>query len=44
MKVKDMSLKKYVPFMQAGMQSTLSYRADFFLYRLGDVLTAFECI
>lgn len=41
MKVKKIYLKKYIPFMQSGMQSTLSYRTDFFLYRLGDVLTAF---
>lgn len=34
-------LRKYRPFTQAGIQSSLSYRADFLLYRLGDVLTAF---
>lgn len=33
--------RKYRPFTQAGIQSSLSYRADFLLYRLGDVLTAF---
>lgn len=41
MKSKDNALKRYVPFIRAGIQSTLSYRTDFFLYRLGDVLTAF---
>lgn len=33
--------KKYRPFFRAGMQEILSYRLDWMLYRLGDVLMAF---
>lgn len=39
--LKRNALRKYLPFTKAGIQATLSYRTDFFLYRFGDVLTAF---
>jgi ABC-type uncharacterized transport system, permease component len=41
MQIKNYYFRKYLPFTQAGIQSLLSYRLDFFLYRIGDVLTAF---
>lgn len=33
--------KPYFPFIRAGMQELISYRVDFFLYRIGDVIGAF---
>ncbi|KGR73154.1 ABC transporter permease [Streptococcus phocae subsp. salmonis] len=33
--------KRYKPFISAGIQELISYRVNFFLYRLGDVMGAF---
>lgn len=33
--------KKYLPFTRAGIQNMLSYRMDFFVYRVGDVIAGF---
>lgn len=32
---------RYTPFFRTGMQEMITYRANFFLYRLGDVIGAF---
>ncbi|PZO95933.1 ABC transporter permease [Streptococcus halichoeri] len=33
--------KRYRPFISAGIQELITYRVNFFLYRLGDVMGAF---
>lgn len=33
--------KRYKPFISAGIQELMTYRVNFFLYRLGDVMGAF---
>ncbi|WP_242257556.1 ABC transporter permease [Streptococcus thoraltensis] len=33
--------KRYKPFISAGMQELITYRVNFFLYRIGDVMGAF---
>ncbi|MGT2934422.1 ABC transporter permease [Streptococcus castoreus] len=33
--------KRYSPFISAGIQELITYRVNFFLYRLGDVMGAF---
>ncbi|MGT2933295.1 ABC transporter permease [Streptococcus catagoni] len=33
--------KRYKPFMRAGMQELMTYRLNFILYRLGDLMGAF---
>ena len=32
---------RYRPFISAGMQELITYRVNFFLYRIGDVMGAF---
>lgn len=33
--------KRYKPFINAGIQELITYRVNFFLYRVGDVMAAF---
>lgn len=33
--------KRYRPFLSAGIQELITYRVNFFLYRIGDVMGAF---
>ncbi|MDG8686430.1 hypothetical protein OLC18_04995 [Streptococcus pneumoniae] len=33
--------KRYKLFISAGMQELITYRVNFFLYRIGDVMGAF---
>lgn len=33
--------KRYKPFVSAGIQELITYRVNFFLYRIGDVMGAF---
>lgn len=33
-------LAKYIPFINAGLQEAMTYRLDFFLYRVGDLIGA----
>ncbi|VRG86094.1 daunorubicin resistance transmembrane protein [Streptococcus pneumoniae] len=30
--------KRYKPFVSAGIQELITYRVNFFLYRIGDVM------
>lgn len=30
--------KRYRPFLSAGIQELITYRVNFFLYRIGDVM------
>ncbi|HGC7256240.1 TPA: ABC transporter permease [Streptococcus agalactiae] len=34
-------LRRYKPFIIAGMQELITYRVNFFLYRIGDIMGAF---
>ena len=33
--------RRYKPFINAGIQELISYRVNFILYRIGDVMGAF---